>query len=186
IATKELILCSLGGIYKFTTRPFTIGDRIHVGTARGDVIDHDFLSTTLFEIGPEHSVHQYTGRTIRVPNSVFLNTPIHNESFTKQYALHTFSVPLKSDEDWREAERMIREAAEEECTPYMDHARKVMAHLRDTQGLDSPSVEVRISLHLPSPERIDLYVRVPTPAQRKGRVEQAILRRYLEKRMAHL
>ncbi|NJL24780.1 MAG: mechanosensitive ion channel [Calothrix sp. SM1_5_4] len=52
ISTKEIIQCFLGGFYKASTRPFEIGDRIEVNGCRGEVIDHNFLCTTVLEIGP--------------------------------------------------------------------------------------------------------------------------------------
>ena len=64
IGTKELIMCFLGGVLKMGSRAFRIGDRIEVNGLRGDVVDMNFFTTTVFEIGPGHILHQYTGRKL--------------------------------------------------------------------------------------------------------------------------
>ncbi|MEK7269069.1 MAG: mechanosensitive ion channel protein MscS, partial [Nitrospirota bacterium] len=56
-------------------------------------------------------------------------------------------------------------------------------HMKQLEGknwLDAPSVEPRVSLHVPEPGRLNLLLRIPTPAHRTSRVEQAILRRFLQ------
>jgi small-conductance mechanosensitive channel len=45
LATKELILCLTGSFLKVSSRAFSVGDRIEVGTFRGDVIDQTLLVT---------------------------------------------------------------------------------------------------------------------------------------------
>lgn len=184
IATKELILCLMGGLLKVSARPFQIGDRIEVGHNRGDVIDQGLFTTTLFEIGPEKSAHQYTGRILVLPNSIFLNQPVVNEAFTQKYALHTFVLPLRLDDDWKLAERTVLQAAEKECRDFLDDCHTYFTTQRRSEGLDPPSVRPRVNLHIESPDHLDLVVRIPCPLGQKGRLEQAIVRRYLEARQS--
>ena len=63
IATKDVIQCFLGGFYKTSARPFELRDRIEVAGFRGEVIDHNFFSTILLEIGPGIDVHQLSERS---------------------------------------------------------------------------------------------------------------------------
>ena len=51
------------------------------------------------------------------------------------------------------------------------------------EGLEAPSVEPRVVVQIPEPGRIDLLIRVPAPARRKGRVEQAIIRRLMDEKV---
>lgn len=179
IATKELILCVSGAVLRASVRSFSVGDRIEISDVRGDVIDHSLLATTILEIGPGQTSHQYTGRAIVIPNSVFLTAPLINETFTEDFVLHVFSVPLKTDDDWQAAEAALLDAANAECSSFMEAAREHMQKLEKEHGLDPPSMEPRVSLQLPEPGIINLLVRIPVPARRKGRVEQAILRHFL-------
>ena len=62
----------------------------------------------------------------------------------------------------------------------MAKARASMDYLTRTQSVDAPSVEPRVTISFPAPDRIDLVLRVPVPVQRKGRIKQQIIRQYLE------
>ncbi|MEW5978144.1 MAG: mechanosensitive ion channel family protein [Acidobacteriota bacterium] len=179
IATKELILCVSGAVIRAGTKAYSVGDRIEIGGMRGDVIDQTIFTTLLLEIGPGRASHQYTGRAIVVPNSLLLNTPLVNETFTEEFVLHVFSVPLDQSDDWEKAEALLLEAARIECGPFLAQAQMFMKRLEDRQGLDTPTVEPRVTLHIPEAGKINLLLRIPTPARRKGRLEQAILRRFL-------
>src|SRR5690606_27740699 len=55
LATKEVILCLMGGLLKASTKLFENGDRISVSGYKGKVIDHTLLTTTLIETGPGRS-----------------------------------------------------------------------------------------------------------------------------------
>jgi small-conductance mechanosensitive channel len=182
IATKEMLLCLLGGLLKFSARSFHIGDRIEVQHYRGDVVDQGLLTTTLFEIGPEKAAHQYTGRILVIPNSLFLAHPVTNEAFSARYALHVFRVPLRADEDWKAAEETLLKAADEETKYFIEDAKTYFTVQGRREGLDPPSVKPRVNIHLPDSDHIELIVRVPTPLNRKGKMEQAIIRKYLESR----
>ncbi len=179
LATKELLQCVIGGFVKITSGAFALGDRIEVSGVRGDVIDQTLLTTKIMEIGPGAHTHQGTSRAVTIPNSLFLTTPVFNESFTDKYALHTFTVPIAVDGDWRRAEQTLLRAANNACRPYLEEARRHIAHLTTREGLDTPSVDPRVTLTLPEPGRIDLIVRVPAPSQKKGRIEQQVLHQYL-------
>ncbi|MFG0292103.1 MAG: mechanosensitive ion channel family protein [Phycisphaerales bacterium JB050] len=182
LATKELIMCISGSLLRTGSHAFKIGDRIEVNGIRGDVFDTTMLTTTLFEVGPGPNAHQSTGRTIQLPNSMFLSQPVINETATDHYVLHSLIIPLKITEDIAAAEHALINAARAECSGYLDTARKNMEQIGKSQGIEALSVEPRISVHLPDPERVNLMLRFPVPARRKGRVEQAILRRYIATR----
>lgn len=179
LSTKELLMCFTGGVLRSSAGMFHLGDRIEVKKLRGDVIDLTMLTTTILEIGPEQLSHQQTGRAVVLPNSIFLSEAVINESFTEDYVLHTTVLPLARKDDWARAERHLLQAANEVCEEFIEAARKHLVRLGRRQGLDVPSVEPRVTLLFPKPDEIDLLVRFPVPARRKGRIEQALLRRYL-------
>ena len=177
IATKEVIMCLSGFVVRATSRSFEVGDRIEVGAIRGDVIAIGLLGTTILEIGPGH---QRTGRTHVLPNSVFLTQAVANETFTGQYVLHTFTVPVPDRAGWREDEARLHAAAAHVCAEHSERARKQMDEVGTRYGLSSFDVRPRITVH-PEGSGLTLRVRVPTPARERGRVEQEILRRFLER-----
>lgn len=179
LATRELILCVSGAVLRGGTNAYSVGDRIEIEGLRGDVIDQNLMTTTLLEIGPGKESHQYTGRAVVFPNSLLLNSPLVNETFMGDYVVHVMTVPLDAKEDWRRAEQRLLNAAQEECGPFLEEAQRHMTKLQEKEWIDTPSVLPRVSLEVPEPGRINLLLRIPTPGRRKGRLEQAILRRFL-------
>ncbi len=180
LALKEIFLCISGGFMRTSSRAFGIGDRIEVAGLRGDVIDENLLVTTLLEIGPGELSHQYTGRSVTFPNALLFSHAVTNETYTDDYVLHPFIVPMKLSEPWQRAERILLEVAREECAPFFKEAQKHMDEIGRRRSLETPDVHPRVTLHLPEPGRVDLLVRIPAPARKKGRIEQLILRRLLQ------
>lgn len=179
LATKELILCLSGTVLRAGANAYTLGDRIEISGTRGNVIDQNLLATTVLEIGPGHSSSQYTGRAVVFPNSLLLSHPVINETYMKEYVVQVLTIPLTMEDDWQTAEKLLLEIAMSECIPFMEEARIHMKQLEGKAWLDAPSVEPRVSLHLPEPGRLHLLLRIPSPAHRTSRLEQAILRRFL-------
>ena len=180
LSTKELILCITGSFLKASSGSFSLGDRIDVNHMRGDVIDQTLMSTTLMEVGPGETTHQHTGRVLVIPNSLFLSTPVINENYTGEFGVHNFTIPIKRDDDYLVHEHALIEAAADVCAPYMARARASMEYLTRTESVDAPSVEPRVTITIAAPDRIDLVLRVAAPIQRKGRIEQQIIRKYLD------
>jgi len=186
VATKELILCFSGSILRSASKSFRIGDRIEINNLRGDVIDRGYLYTTILEIGPGQTTHQHTGRAITLPNALFVSQPVINESFTNEYMLHTFSIPMKIDDDWAAAEQMLLDIARDEFSAWAERATMTMSNLQKTHGLEAPNIEPRVYIQIPEPTRINLLIRLAVPARRKGRIEQSIIRRFLRAWKARL
>ncbi len=179
LATKELILCLSGSALRIGANAYTIGDRIEINGVRGNVIDQTFLATTILEIGPGHVSSQYSGRAIVFPNSLLLAHPLINETYMKEYIVHVMTIPLAATDDWQKAEKLLLEIANEECRPFLDEAARHMKELEGRHWMDVPSVKPRVSVQIPEPGRVNLLLRIPTPAHRTSRLEQVILRRYL-------
>lgn len=180
LVTKEWIMCATGGFIRSSSGIVRIGDRIELKGLRGEVIDLAMLTTKIMEIGPDHTSQQMTGRMLIVPNSIFLTEAVFNENLTSMYGVHSLTVPLPIEADWRKAERHLLLAAEEICSPYLDSARRHIGHLNQRQGIDVPSVDPRVGIHLANAKEIHLILRFPYRARQKSLLEQSILRRYLE------
>lgn len=175
VATKELILCMIGTLLKTISNSFNLGDRIQVKDFRGDVIDQNLLATTIMEVGPGKITHQRTGRTMVIPNAMFVSEPVINESFTHDYVFHVFTIPFRRDEDWHEAQKAFLESAKRHCAPYLEEVRKYMNRISIKRGLEVPSVDPRVTIQVPTAGEVHLIVRVPAKSGERGFIEQAIL-----------
>lgn len=184
ISTKEVIQCFLGGFYKASARPFELGDRIEVNGLRGEVIDHNFFSTTLLEIGPLRESHQLSGRQIILPNSMILNYPIFNQSLQQQYILQSMRLTVYAHEDWLELEQILLNSANTECSSFLEPARRSMMRLGQREGLDLPRVEPRVTFQYSEDGQLHVTLRFPAPLDRVSRTEQAILRSIISARAA--
>src|SRR6185503_1234771 len=179
LATKELILCLSGAALRVGGKVYSVGDRIQIAGHRGVVLDHDIFATKLLEIGPGHASHLYTGRVTVFPNSMLFTNALVKENPVQEYGLYILMIPLKDKDDWRDAERHLLDAAKAECIPFMEEAGRQMKLLEQTNLLEAPSPEPRVTIQLSEPGRINLVLRFPAPDRGRSRIEQAILRRYL-------
>jgi small-conductance mechanosensitive channel len=181
IASKELILCLMGSFYKASTRPFSVGDRIVVNDIRGDVIEIGLLSTMVLEVGPGELTHQYTGRAITIPNSLFLSHKIINETYSEDYVLHVFVVPVAIKNQWQIHQETLLAAAKESCNQYVARATKHFQALAKRRHVDSPNIEPRVTIKAHDKDVINMIVRVTIPVQKRGIIEQEILKNYYSK-----
>ena len=180
VATKELILCWSGAALRVGGKVYTVGDRIQIAGHRGVVLDHDIFATKLLEIGPGQSAHLYTGRITVFPNSLLFTNALIKENPEQEYGLYTLTIPLRHDDDWQKGERALLESAKAECAPFMDEAMRQMKLLEQANLLEAPSPEPRISIQLLESGTVHLVLRFPAPDRGRSRIEQAILRRYLQ------
>ena len=179
LATKELLLCWSGAALRVGGKVYSVGDRIQIAGHRGVVLDHDIFATKLLEIGPGQASHLYTGRVTVFPNSMLFTNALVKENPGQEYGLYILVIPLTDKDDWRDAERHLLDAAKAECTPFMEEAGRQMKLLEQTNLLEAPSPESRVTIQLSEPGRINLVLRFPAPDRGRSRIEQAILRRYL-------
>jgi len=176
---KEVISSANWEIFRATTNAYNVGDYIEVSGMRGVVLDHNFLSTTIQELGPGKTSNQFSGRSITIPNSTFFTASLINETYMKDYVLHTLSIPMTVDDDWKRAEQTLLEAANEECSEYIDLAKHHFNSMSRKLKISPSSVDPRVAIEIPEPDRINLILRFPTPFAGKWIKEQAILRKFL-------
>ena len=78
-ALQTPITSFIGWVYILVREPYRVGDRIKIGLVTGDVIDVNYLDTTLWEFGGDYlSTEHPSGRIIKFPNSNVLSTPVYN------------------------------------------------------------------------------------------------------------
>ena len=175
-ATKETFACMQGAVYRLSSNAFQVGDRINVGAIRGDVIDPGLLSTTVLEVGKGH---QRTGRTISIPNSLFMTEPVLNESLTGEFMLHLLTIPVDRDADLAAIERRALRAANDACADFIDDVRRPIALRYRRHGLTPPLVDPRITYQFVDTKTVNLILRIPVPTRLERTVEQRVLRAVL-------
>lgn len=93
----------IGWLYILFRSPFQVGDRIEIGEVKGDVLEVGYLDTTLSEFnGTYLSTDHPSGRLIRFPNSMVLQSAVFNSSWQEYPFLWNeiaFQVAYNSDLD---------------------------------------------------------------------------------------
>jgi small-conductance mechanosensitive channel len=82
-ALQQPLFSLIGWLYIMIKRPYGVGDRVSIEGSKGDVVEVDYLVTTLWEIDGELvASNQPSGRIITLPNSVVLSS--HVKNYTKE------------------------------------------------------------------------------------------------------
>ncbi|TWR26260.1 mechanosensitive ion channel [Mucilaginibacter achroorhodeus] len=132
-ALQTPIASLIGWFYIVMRGPFKVGDRIQVGGFNGDVVEINFLDTTLWEFSGNLMTSDLpSGRLIRFPNSLIFQNQVYNYSW-QRYPLVwneiSFYITYKSDLDW--VENIVRRT----CLGQLDE--KTKEHVQDMRDLIS-------------------------------------------------
>lgn len=91
-------------------RPFHIGDRVAVGTVRGDVIDITLTHLYLREVG-RYGQEDVSGRTVILPNAMLFDVPLINYRFNGDAVLGQVVTDITYESDLDAATELILTAA---------------------------------------------------------------------------
>jgi small-conductance mechanosensitive channel len=83
-ALQSPITSLIAWLYIVVRTPFHVGDRIQIESFKGDVVEINYLDTTLWEFGGDYLVSDLpSGRLIRFPNNLVLQYAVFNYSWKK-------------------------------------------------------------------------------------------------------
>ncbi|WP_137939373.1 mechanosensitive ion channel family protein [Chitinivorax sp. B] len=179
VATRELIMCLVGAIYRTSSHAFDVGDMVELNGVKGKVVDLNLLSTTLL-VSKQASGQSSVARLATIPNSLLFGQPAFNDALLGDYTLHLISIPLPVSTDWQRAERLLLEAATDECQPYLDQVNHHVQMLERNRSFDMPGVGPWVRIRWPDHEKIELELQVPLPLQGRSHAEQRILKAFLK------
>ena len=179
IASKELILCISGTIFRTVSRPFTIGDWIEVGNLRGEVIHQTPLSTTIQEITNAADRYDYTGRTVVIPNSMFLSAPVKNMNFMRRFVFHTFTLTTDPNLNLFEARQFILDHIAHISEEFSDIANRFNAAIERRAGIDIASADPNISIATSNLGKNQFIVTIFCPTQQALELEQKVTEKFM-------
>lgn len=150
-ALQTPISSFIGWLYIIFRSPYHVGDRIQVGTFKGDVVEIGYLDTTLWEFGGDYLTSDLpSGRLIRFPNILVFQSAVHNYSWEKfPYIWNEipFHVAYESDLDY--IQNILRETATEilgkEIEEHIQEFKELLKHtpVDELEIKDSPIVTFR-------------------------------------------
>ncbi|HET7285999.1 MAG TPA: mechanosensitive ion channel family protein, partial [Pyrinomonadaceae bacterium] len=175
----------IGWVYILVREPYRVGDRIKIGTAIGDVVDVNYLDTTLWEVGGDYlSTEQPSGRIIKFPNSTVLSVPVYNYTwplFPYIWNEIKFHVAYNSDLEFVAA--TMKEVAEqevgEEMMKQVEVFREILAQtpVNQVEVQERPVVLFRVSENT----WIEAIVRYLVHPKEAGRVKSRLIVELLER-----
>ena len=133
LSLQQPLLSLLGWFYIMTKRPYQVGDRVAIGDSTGDIVDVDYLVTTLWETGGELvTTNQHSGRHITVPNSVVLSAHVANYSRDEfPYVWNELAIQVAYETDLDFARALLRETVDnylgDEMEENIEHYREMLA-----------------------------------------------------------
>lgn len=186
-ALQQPLLSLLGWFYVMAKRPYGVGDRVRIGEAKGDVIEVDFLVTTIWEVGGELvSTNQPSGRVVTVPNSVVLSEEVINFGGAgTEYIWTELPVQVAYESDIEFASTIMREETTavigNEMTAAVAGFRDRLAETPvELEVNDDPTVNVK-----QSESWVELRVRYVTHPRRGQQTRNELYRRILDRFREH-
>ncbi|QLI80143.1 mechanosensitive ion channel family protein [Chitinibacter fontanus] len=179
LATKEMIMCLMGSIYRTSTHAFSVGDRIEFNKLKGQVVDTNVLSFTVAESSYASSQQGTVGRVVTIPNSLLLANPVFNETRLGHFVMHTVHVRIPREDDWHAAELILLSAGQQAITEYDHELAQHALEQQSLQVLNALVLEPRVRIDLEDIDSIAFQLQLPVPLGQRAKVEQAILRAFL-------
>jgi len=120
-ALQTPISSLIGWFYIIIRSPYRVGDRIQVADFTGDVVEINYLDTTLWEFGGNYQTNDLpSGRLIRFPNTLVFQSPVYNYSWKKfPYIWNEIPFYVAFESDLNFVETTIRAIAQEILGPEM-------------------------------------------------------------------
>ncbi|EIM75948.1 mechanosensitive ion channel protein MscS [Nitritalea halalkaliphila LW7] len=115
IALKDIFVNLAGWLFIYWKKPFDVGDRIQIGSIKGDVVDLRLFQFSLLEVGNWVDADQATGRIVHVPNAKVFMEAQANYSQGFNYIWHEQSVMLSLDSDFKKAKELLLAILQAKC-----------------------------------------------------------------------
>lgn len=184
-ALQTPITSLIGWIYLLIRQPYRVGDRIQIGSAKGDVIDVSYLDTTLWEVGgPYLSTQHPSGRVIKFPNSLVLNETVYNYSWPLfPYIWNEIHFQVAYDSDLDFITRTMQQVVEEDLGEQMPERIRVYRELLVQTPVDELQIQERPVVHFRASENtwLDAIVRYLVSPKEAGRIKTRLTKKLLEK-----
>jgi small-conductance mechanosensitive channel len=141
------VLASIAGAFSIGfSKLYAPGDRVQIGDTRGDVIDIGLLRTTLMEIGNWVGGDLYSGRIVRIPNSMVLKGSIFNYSQGFRFIWDEIKVLFTTTSDCQLAREMLLRVAKEAIGEYLVEAQTSWKTVGDYYRSANPALEPTVAL----------------------------------------
>jgi small-conductance mechanosensitive channel len=124
IALQDIVKSFAGWIFIYWRKPFSVGDRVQIGTYAGDVIDVRVFKFTMLEIGNWVDADQSTGRLIHLPNSLVLTAVIANFGQGFEFIWNEIPVLVTFESNWKKGKDILKNIGKKHAEHFSSTAEK--------------------------------------------------------------
>ncbi len=142
-ALQTPISSLIGWLYIIIRNPYRIGDRIQVANFTGDVVEISYLDTTLWEFHGDYLSNDVpSGRLIRFPNTLILQSQVYNYSWRKfPFIWNEIPFHIAYESDLNYVETTIRSVATRELGEEMAESVKRFKELVQQTPVDELDIK---------------------------------------------
>jgi len=142
-ALQTPISSLIGWFYIILRTPYRIGDRIQVADFTGDVVEIGYLDTTLWEFHGDYLSNDVpSGRLIRFPNTLVLQSEVYNYSWRKfPFIWNEIPFHIAYESDLTYVETVIKNTAKKELGEEMKDSIKRFKELIQQTPVDELDVK---------------------------------------------
>ena len=178
-ALQEVIASIAGWVAVSFGNFYKVGDRVQLGGIMGDVIDIGVLRTTLMECGQWVKADQYNGRIVRVANSFVFKEPVFNYSADFPFLWDEISIPVKYGSDFRLAEKILAEVANEIVGGYVKAAKDSWKVMVNKYLIEDAKIEPMVTIQL-TDNWIEYSVRYVVDFKKRRLIKNQLFTRILD------
>jgi small-conductance mechanosensitive channel len=121
-ALQKPILNLVGWFTLIFNRAYTVGDRIQVGSVRGDVVEIELMYTKLD--GILENTDELSGKRVTIPNEMILTTPVTNFTKSGAYIWDELEITITYESNWQKAIKTLEEVAVNVVNKYIQPVEK--------------------------------------------------------------
>lgn len=180
IATKELILCLSGSLFRVSTQPFKVGDWVIINNIAGEVIDLHTLGFEMQEIEKENRSYNYTGKIVFIPYSWLLSHSVDNLGFLKSYVFKDISVTVQyADLNPEHLIEKLQSIANDIFKNFEEDALKFLNRTKRKTGFDIGEPKPEVFIRTTDLGHMVFTVRLFLPTKRASQLAAKISREFL-------
>ena len=175
IVSKELILNLLGYIIILSRYLFHVGDRIQIGVFRGDVIEIGPFYVTLAELGSTVQ-DQFSGRILKVPNSVVFTQTIANSSKGSPLVWHEIQIELNLTKNVQPYFELIDKLMHDLAEPISEKDQMTLRQMNEEIIFIKTEPEKFIKI---VKDKVQVTIRILCKAHKAGTLEHEFWSRFI-------
>lgn len=182
-ALQTPISSFIGWIYIIIRNPYRIGDRIQLDTFKGDVIEIGYIDTTLWEFAGDYLTNDLpSGRLIRFPNSLVLQSAVYNYSWQNfKFIWNEIPFHVAYESDLGLVEKIIKEVTSAELGPEMGNRITDLKEMIKDFPIDEMEIKEYpyVSFRINANTWVEVTVTYLVPPRKAATIRTNIIRKIL-------